>query len=398
MFEKELDGLRQKGLLREVADRTGRQVPTIRVGGRELVNFSSNDYLGLSASRGLALAAAGAAGDHGAGAGSARLLSGGTVLHRELEEKAASFTGAAAALLFNSGYHANTGAVPALAGPECVIFSDELNHASIIDGCRLSRAKTVIFRHADAGHLEGLLRAERPKSKRALIVTESVFSMDGDIAPLDAITDLSARFGADLYVDDAHAFGVLGKGKGGLAHFGLDRGENSGNGGPAIIRMCTFSKALGSYGAFVASEKGVIEWLKNTARTFVFSTALPPSVAGASLAALEVLGSPEGLSLVEKLQGNIRHVREGLAGAGGPCFPGKAGADGSPIVPVLLNGVDEALRASRRLFDAGFYVPAIRPPTVRTPRLRLQVSAAHGAHDIDSLLAALALVQNGKTA
>ncbi len=384
MFEKKLDGLRQKNLLREIKDRTGRQGPTVCIDGKDLANFSSNDYLGLAGDSRLAEAAAAAAGRYGAGAGAARLLSGGTALHKELEGKAASFTGAGAVLLFNSGYHANTGAIPALAGPECTIFSDELNHASIIDGCRLSRARTVIFRHADAGHLEELLRSERAKNEKALIVTESVFSMDGDIAPLEAIFGLSARHGADLYVDDAHAFGVLGQGRGSLAHFGLDRGNKS-PGGQAIIQMCTFSKALGSYGAFVASDKEVIEWLKNTARTFIFSTALPPPVAGASLAALEILGRPEGLSLVEKLHANIGHVRGKLALAG----IGEACAGKSPIVPVLLNGVNEAVSASRRLSDAGFYVPSIRPPTVKTPRLRLQVTAAHSAGDIDSLLAAL---------
>ncbi len=399
MFEKKLDALRRNGLLREITDRAGRQGPSIFVNGENLLNFSSNDYLGLAANGKLIEAAAAAARRYGAGAGAARLLSGGTLLHHELERQAASFTGYEAAVLFNSGYHANTGAIPALAGPECTIFSDELNHASIIDGCRLSKAKTVIFRHADTGHLEELLLAERPKSERAFIITESVFSMDGDIAPLDGIFNLAARHGADLYVDDAHAVGVLGGGRGSLAHFGLAAGnDKKNNSGPSIVQMCTFSKALGSYGAFVAAGREVIEWLKNTARTFIFSTALPPSAAGASLAAMGILGSAEGSSLVGKLHANRQALQEGLAKAGfegffpqeRDCSPDSVR---SPIVPVLLNGVEEAMLASRRLFDAGFYVPAIRPPTVKSPRLRLQVTAAHSKSDMDSLIATLQSMQ-----
>ncbi len=388
MFEKEMEGLRKNGLLREVRDRAGRQGPSIFVDGKNLVNFSSNDYLGLAANSALIEAAAAAAQKCGAGAGAARLLSGGSGLHGELERKAASFTGCDAALLFNSGYHANTGSIPALAGPDCTIFSDELNHASIIDGCRLSRARTVIYRHADPAHLEELLVSERPKSERALVVTESVFSMDGGIAPLDCIFDLSARHGASLYVDDAHALGVLGGGKGSLAHFGLDRENkkrNSKTSEPVVMQMCTFSKALGSYGAFVAAPKEIIDWLRNTARTFIFSTALPPSVVGASLAAMDILDSGEGRSLVEKLRANIEAIHEGLAAAGLEGFSALL----SPIVPVLLGGVEETMNASRRLLEAGFYVPAIRPPTVKRPRLRLQVTAAHCGVDIGALLAAL---------
>ncbi len=378
MFEKKLDGLRQKNLLREIKDRTGRQGPTVCIDGKDLANFSSNDYLGLAGDSRLAEAAAAAAGRYGAGAGAARLLSGGTALHKELEGKAASFTGAGAVLLFNSGYHANTGAIPALAGPECTIFSDELNHASIIDGCRLSRAKTVIFRHADPEHLGRLLKAERAENERALIITESVFSMDGDIAPIEDIFGLCERYGADLYVDDAHAVGVLGAGRGSLAHFGLTPS------GPAVIQMGTFSKALGSYGAFIAADIGIIGWLKNTARTFIFSTALPPSVAGASLAALEILDSGEGLSLMEKLHANRNLLYNGLSKQGFDMGDTK-----SPVIPVFVGGIDEAVLASKRLLDAGFYVPAIRPPTVNRARLRLQVTAAHSESHINSLLAAL---------
>ncbi|MDA8090671.1 MAG: 8-amino-7-oxononanoate synthase [Nitrospiraceae bacterium] len=378
LLDEQLNELGRKKLLREIMDRQGPQGAAVSVNGKTLVNFSSNDYLGLAASPRLISASMAASRDFGAGAGAARLLAGGTRLHKELEEKAAAFTGHEAALLFNSGYHANTGTIPALAGPDCTIFSDELNHASIIDGCRLSRAKTVIFRHADPEHLGRLLKAERAENERALIITESVFSMDGDIAPIEDIFGLCERYGADLYVDDAHAVGVLGAGRGSLAHFGLTPS------GPAVIQMGTFSKALGSYGAFIAADIGIIGWLKNTARTFIFSTALPPSVAGASLAALEILDSGEGLSLMEKLHANRNLLYNGLSKQGFDMGDTK-----SPVIPVFVGGIDEAVLASKRLLDAGFYVPAIRPPTVNRARLRLQVTAAHSESHINSLLAAL---------
>ena len=371
------------GLYREAADRASSQGASISIGGRALVNFASNDYLGLAGHEALVLASQKAARDFGSGAGAARLLAGGTGLHAALEHKAAWFADAPAALLFNSGYHANTGAIPALAARGDLILSDELNHASIIDGCRLSKADTLIYRHADTAHLRNLLEGPDGKGRRRkLIVTESVFSMDGDIAPLPALRELAAEHGAILYMDEAHAIGVLGGGRGGLRHFGLSGGRN--DGGPPIVLMGTFSKALGSYGAFVAADRGTIDWLRNTARTFIFSTALPPGPAGAALAALKLFEEGTGGELVGKLWENRQIFFDGLLKAGFETGPTR-----TPIVPVLFGGIQEALRAADGLLAAGFYAPAIRPPTVKRPRLRLQVSAAHSRDDLDRLLSAL---------
>ena len=396
MFEHEIERLRAAGLFREPpAGKTDRACPQgalIRLEGRDLVNFASNDYLGLAAHEALVLAAQDAARDFGAGGGASRLLSGGTVLHATLEQEAASFTGAPAALLFNSGYHANTGAIPALAAEEDLIFSDELNHASIIDGCRLSRAETLIYRHADTGHLRGLLEGACGRNKktkgRKFIVTESVFSMDGDIAPLPAIAELAAEHGAVLYVDEAHAVGVLGGflGRGGLARFGLSAGRREG--GPGIISMSTFSKALGSYGAFVAADKGTVDWLRNTARTFIFSTALPPAPVAVALASLKLLREDAGRALIERLWGNRQTLYDGIRRNGFETGPTE-----TPIIPILFDGAAEVLAASAALREAGFYVPAIRPPTVRRPRLRLQASAAHSPGQIERLLTALGKIK-----
>ena len=385
MFEREIGKLRGMGLFRQIADRASLQGPHIVIGGRRLVNFASNDYLGLAGNGALIAASQKAAAEYGAGGGAARLLAGGTALHEELEREAAVFMRAPAALLFNSGYHANMGAIPAMAGEGGAIFSDQLNHASIIDGCRLSRAETFVYRHADMSHLQKMLEASKAGQK--LIVTESVFSMDGDIAPLATLYGLARDYQAVLYVDEAHAIGVLGGGRGGLSHSGLP--HQPGSGSPAVIRMGTFSKALGSYGAFVAADAGTIDWLKNTARTFIFSTALPPATAAASMAALKLVDSPAGQALLAKLRENIERLSRGLAQMGfcaGACSPG------TPIIPVFFDTVEEALRASAGLHEAGFYAPAIRPPTVKRPRLRLQVSAAHSAEDIDGLLEALAKI------
>ena len=375
VFEEEISRLRAMGLFREFLDRESPQGRLIAIGGRSLVNFASNDYLGLAASGTLIQAAQSATAEFGAGGGAARLLAGGAVLHGELERAAASFMGAPAALLFNSGYHANAGAIPAIAGHGDAIFSDELNHASIIYGCRLSKAETFIYRHADASHARQLL--EKSGARRKLIITESVFSMDGDLAPLDGLHELAASSGAMLYVDEAHAIGVLGGGRGGLRHFGLTPGAH-------VVQMGTFSKALGSYGAFIAAGTDAAGWLRNAARTFIFSTALPPGPVGASLAALKLIGSDAGAALMARLWENREMLFEGLRKAGFETGPTR-----TPVIPVLFDGVGDALRASHGLREAGFYAPAIRPPTVMRPRLRLQVSAAHTRADTESLLEAM---------
>lgn len=377
MFEDELEGLDKRSLLREIKDRATPQGREIEAGGRRLLNFASNDYLGLAGHPALKEAAREALGQYGAGAGASRLLSGGCALHAELEEKTAALKGAEAALVFGSGYAANAGAIPALAGRGDAVFSDELNHASIIDGCRLSRAETFIYRHRDAAHLGELLRSSG--AGRKLVVTDTVFSMDGDLAPLPEIHWLAKESGALLYLDDAHGTGVLGGGKGALSHFAITPE-------PWIIQMGTFSKALGSHGAFVAGDAGTIRWLTNSARSFIFSTALPPPVAAASLAALGLLEKAD--APLKRLRANSEKLLDGLRSLG---FD--AGGPDTPIFAVFAGGVEDVLSLSANLLRTGIYAPAIRPPSAKAPRLRLTVTAAHTDGDIERLLKALKTVR-----
>jgi 8-amino-7-oxononanoate synthase len=380
MFERDIQDLRRQGLLRVIADRGAcceRGLPCgasrITINGVEYLNFSSNDYLGLASSPVLAEAAKQALGKFPFGAGASRLLSGGTELHRLLETKIAAFKGTESALLFNSGYHANISMIPALASERDIIYSDELNHASIIDGCRLSRARSIIYRHGDIGHLSQLLHKDN--GARKLIVTDTVFSMDGDLAPIKEIAHLCAHVdGTVLYLDDAHGTGVLGNGRGALAHFNI-RPE------PWIIQMGTLSKAIGSFGAFVAASGDIIDWLTNTARGLIFSTALPSCVAAASIAALELIGKES--ALVERLWQNQMNAVEGIKAAGFEIV-----SEDTPIIAVLVGDIQSTLFFAEKLKMNGIYAPAIRPPTVQTPRIRVTVSAAHTAEDISALVKA----------
>jgi 8-amino-7-oxononanoate synthase len=374
MFEHDIDALRKKGLLRVIADRgLPCSASRITLKGVEYLNFSSNDYLGLASSPVLAEAARIALDKYPFGAGASRLLSGGTELHRLLENKIAAFKATESALLFNSGYHANISMIPALASDGDIIFSDELNHASIIDGCRLSRARTIIYRHRDLVHLSQLLHKE--SGARKLIVTDTVFSMDGDIAPVREIVQLCAHTdGAVLYLDDAHGTGVLGNGRGALAHLNI-RPE------PWIIQMGTLSKAIGSFGAFAAASKVIIDWLTNTARGLIFSTALPSCVVAASVAALDLI--TEESSMVKRLWENQRRAVEGIKAAGFEIV-----SEDTPIIAVLVGDIQATLSFAGELKMSGIYAPAIRPPTVTAPRIRVTVSAAHTDEDISALLKA----------
>ncbi|TAN43264.1 MAG: 8-amino-7-oxononanoate synthase [Nitrospirae bacterium] len=383
MFDKNLEGLRQKNLLRKICDRgaipSGKDPSKILISGIEYVNFASNDYLGLAGRIELAEAAKKAIDTYGAGAGASRLLAGGTEIHNELERSIAEFKATEAALLFNSGYTANISAIPALAGEDCTIFSDELNHASIVDGCRLSRAKKIIYRHTDTEHLSGLL--EQSKGEK-IVITETVFSMDGDIAPIADLLRLCKDHKALLYLDDAHGTGVLGEGRGTLKHFGIEPDSS-------IIQMGTFSKALGSLGAFIAGDKAVIDWLVNTARGFIFSTALPASVVAASLAAIGLIRSDK--RLIERLRTNRACLFDGLKQLGFDTMKSE-----TPIIPLNTGSIENSLSLSQQLSDQGIYAPAIRPPTVPTPRLRLTVTAAHTGSDMEKLLSALKEWQSAK--
>ena len=373
MFLEKLEILKKENLLRYITDRDSEQGPVIVISGKEYINFASNDYLGLAGHTYIKEKAKNAIDFYGFGAGASRLLGGGCSLHKELEERTALFKCTEASLVFNSGYAANAGILPSIADKDFTIFSDELNHASIIDGCRLSGAKLYIYRHKDLSHLGELL--EKGSSEKKLVVTDTVFSMGGDIAPLKGIYEICRNNDALLYIDDAHGTGVLGNGKGALSHFQI-RPE------PWIIQMGTFSKALGSYGAFVAGSSAVIQWILNTARSFVFSTALPPCIVAGSLAGLELVERDSGPLL--KLRSNREKLANGLSALGFDIMGSE-----TPIIPIKTGTIKDTLRISRRLFEKGIYAPAIRPPTVKTPRIRITVTAAHTEEDIERLIEAL---------
>jgi len=376
MFKKELDGLKEKSLLRKL--RTVESVRGTRavVDGREYTLFCTNDYLGLSSHPAVCAAAKDAIDDAGFGSGSAPLIAGRSAYHEKLEQEIASFKRAETALLFGSGYLANTGLIPALASQGDVILSDSLNHASIVDGCRLSRAEVRVYRHTDVSSLEDKLK-EPSGFNRRWIVTEGVFSMDGDIAPMPEITALAEKYGATVIIDDAHATGAIGSGgRGTLEHFGLPADN--------VVQMGTLGKAVGSYGAFVAGPRDVAGWLVNSARSFMFSTALPIPVCAAASAALGVIkGNPERRARMAR---NAEKLRGSLAAMGLTVL-----GDGTPIIPVLAGEAMTAVGMSATLMEKGFLAPAIRPPTVPEgeSRIRFTVSALHTAEDIDALTDAL---------
>lgn len=384
-FNDNLKYLDHKGLLRRISDRgilSGEhRIPSlarIELDGVEYVNFASNDYLGLSSSPALVDAARRALVTFPFGTGASRLLCGGTTLHTKLEEAVARFKQTKAALVFNSGYQANVSGIAALAQEGDVIFSDELNHASIVDGCRLSKAKKVVYKHRDVEHLSSLMQKE--SAARKIVISDTVFSMDGDIAPVGELYALCASIpNTILYVDDAHGTGVLGGGHGALAHFNL-KPE------PWIVQMGTFSKALGSFGAFIAGSNDMIDWFVNTARGFIYSTALPACVIAASEAAIEIIESDD--RVVERLWRNQRRAVEGLVSAGFDII-----CKDTPIIAVLVGDITETLDFSAKLKQHHIYAPAIRPPTVRTPRIRVTVSAAHADEDIESLINAFSLLR-----
>ncbi|HEU4456643.1 MAG TPA: 8-amino-7-oxononanoate synthase [Longimicrobium sp.] len=376
----DLAALERAGLRRALHPVDERDGAEVVFGGRRMVDFSSNDYLGLASDPRIARAAAEALAG-GTGAAAARLISGNHALHEALEAALAAFKGAEAALLFSSGYAANAGALPALAGPGDALYSDALNHASLIDGCRLSRAAVRVFPHMDVRALDAMLREDAGRYRRRIIVVDAVFSMDGDLFPLDALVEVARRRGAWTYVDDAHGTGVLGDGGRGSA-------ERWGVEGEIDVVMGTLGKALGTAGAFVAGSRTLRDFLLNRARSFVFSTGTPPALAAATLRALEIVRAEPWRR--ERLRANARRLREGLAALGHPA-PGEPNGH---IVPVLIGGEAETMRAGAALRERGWLPAAVRPPTVPpgTSRLRLTLSAAHTPEQVDGLLEALARV------
>jgi len=367
----ELDGLRREARLRSCPPFAGTpSAPTLQ--GQAVLNFCSNDYLGFSRHPALLQAAAEANRTHGVGATASRLVCGDLPPHRALEEAVARHVGAAAALTFPSGYQANLAAITSFAGPEDLIVSDAANHASLIDGCRLSRATVRVFPHRDAPAARQALQGGI--HRRRFLVTESLFSMDGDFAPLPQLREIASESGAILVVDDAHAFGLHGT---------AGAGYCDATGVRPDIHIGTFGKATGSAGGFVAGSRVVIDTLVNLGRTFIFTTGTPPGVAAASAAGLRLFSETTGETARQRLFSNLKHLWRGLDRPEPALL--------SPIVPLIFGENHRAVAASQQLLASGLFVQAIRPPTVPpgTARLRLTLSAAHKTADLDRLIAHL---------
>ena len=370
----ELEQRAEAGLLRRRRMVDGMQQPLLTIDGRTMLAFCSNDYLGLASSPELIAAMQQAAADTGTGSGASHLISGHHRLHHELEQALAQFVGLPAALLFSTGYMANLGIVTALLGRDDAVFADRLNHASLNDAALLSRAALCRYPHNDLQALEKMLSAST--ARRKLVVSDAVFSMDGDIAPVPDLLALCERHDAWLLLDDAHGFGVLGPyGDGVLAHFKLAS--------PRILYMATLGKAAGVSGAFVAGESLLIDYLLQAARTYIFTTAAPPALAGALLAALPIMRRQEGRDHLHHL---IATLRAKLNLRRWRLDPSE-----TPIQPVVIGSNQEALAASDYLQSCGILVPAIRPPTVpqNTARLRISLSAAHSEDQVEKLVATL---------
>jgi glycine C-acetyltransferase/8-amino-7-oxononanoate synthase len=367
-IEERLEEIKSRGLYRRMRLISGPQGPRVLLDGKPVLLLCSNNYLGLADHPRVREAAAEAAMRYGAGCGASRLVSGNMTIHRRLEEQLAEFKRSDACLLFGSGYLANAGVVSALAGEGDVVFSDALNHASIVDGCRLSRAETFVYDHADMDHLEwGLRQAE---GRGSLIVTDGVFSMDGDVAPLAEIVELASRYDTRVMVDEAHATGALGPdGRGSVAEAGLEDEVD--------LVVGTLGKALGSYGAYVCCDRNMAKYLVNTARTLIFSTALPPPAVAAAEAALGMLlDQPRR---IEKLQRNAVVLRDALAEEGFQVPPSR-----TQIVPLVVGDAATAVAASQRALEDGVFAQAIRPPTVPdgSSRLRLAVMSSHTGSEL----------------
>jgi 8-amino-7-oxononanoate synthase len=375
-IDAEADAWSLRGLERRLVA-LGKATPGRVVGeGRSLRNFASNDYLGLASDVRVIEAACLAAVRYGWGAGASPLVSGWREPHEKLAASLTEFEGVEAVALFSSGYAANLGTIAALAGPGDVAYLDRLNHACLVDGVRLSRARLRVYPHADADRLDELLARDRGKFRRSLIATDGVFSMDGDLAPLRRLSEIAERYGAMLLVDEAHGTGVYGGGRGASVHCGVaDR---------VHVRVGTLSKALGSVGGFVAGSRRLVDWLVNRARTLVYSTGLPPSAAAAAGRALEIIQAEPDRR--DRLYDLSMELRARLTDLGVPDIE-----LGGPIVPVIVGDPAEAVRLSARLLEAGCLVPAIRPPTVPegTARLRISLTAAHEPADVAHLIAAL---------
>lgn len=378
-LRRALDALTRDSLLRSPRVHEAAHAPELLIHGARVINLCSNDYLGLAADPAIARAAAEALHEHGLGAGAARLVTGTHALHRRAEATLARYVAKPSALLFSTGYAANVGSVQALVGKGDVIFSDALNHASLIDGARLSRARVIVYRHGDPEHLRELLAAHRAEHSVALVITESLFSMDGDTAPLRELRALCDTYDAGLYVDEAHAIGVLGpSGRGLCAELDVH----------ADVLMAGLGKAFGCTGAFVAGSTDLTQLLENRARSFVFSTAAPHALAAATITACELVERADDRRA--QLIANAIHVREQLTTFGYHVLPGRG-----PIVPAIIGSPDAVMTLSRSLFERGVFVQGIRPPTVPpgTSRLRITPIATHSEAQLTRALAAFAALR-----
>jgi glycine C-acetyltransferase len=379
-LKDELAKLEADGTLLHPRTLEGPQRARARYDGRDVINLASNNYLGLADHPRLTQAASRAALEFGAGTGAVRTIAGSMTMHRELERRFAEFKHADSALMFQSGFTSNAGTVAAILDRDDVVISDRLNHASIIDGARLSRAEIKVFEHKDADHADRLLRETAGSGRRQLLVTDGVFSMDGDIAPLPALVEVAERHGAIMMVDDAHASGVLGDGGAGTVdHFGLH--------GRVDVQVGTLSKAFGVVGGFIAGPGHLIEWLQNRGRPYLFSNSAPPAVVAASIAALDVLrDEPDRL---RRLWTNTALFKDGLRAMG---FD--TGASETPITPVIAGDASTAQALADRLFDEGVFAPAIVFPTVARDQARVRtiVTADHTEDDLREAVEAFARV------
>jgi 8-amino-7-oxononanoate synthase len=377
MFEDALTSLKTRHLYRTLRCIASGQDAAITLHTQVYRNFGSNNYLGLAGHPEVKAAAADAVMRYGVGAGASRLITGTMTLHEECEAALAAFAGTEAALLFGGGYAANVGLIPALIGPDGAVFADRYNHASLVDGCRLSRATFKIYRHKALDQLEQLLERTAP-SRHKLIVTDAVFSMDGDLAPLPELLTLAHRYNTLLLVDDAHGTGVMGpSGRGTCEHFGLPHDDR-------LIHMGTLSKALGGFGACVTGSSSLIAYLQNRCRSFLYTTAPPPALAAAAMAALKIIDrEPERRAALwrhrHRCAAALRQLGYDLMGSE------------TPIIPVRIGDPATAVAMAEALLARGCFVPAIRPPTVPkgTDRLRLSLMATHTEDDITALLDAL---------
>ena len=375
-IKEELSQIHDKKLFRLLTELETGQSPEVTIDGKKYVLLGSNSYLGLSVDPKVVEAARLALEIYGTGSGGSRLVSGSSDLHRVLEHRIAEFKNTEAAILFSSGYLANIGTISALVGSNDIIYSDELNHASIIDGARLSRASVRIYKHLDLNHLKELLESDKDKNCKRLIVTDSVFSMDGDLVPLLELVEISERYGCMLMIDEAHATGVLGKrGSGATEHYGVeDR---------VPVVMGTLSKAIGSLGGYIAGSQELIDFIRNRVRSYIFDTSLPPASVAASIAAIDIIqNEPERR---EHLWNLVNQFKSGITETGLTILPSH-----SAIIPVLIGEAEPALNFAKALREYGVFTPAVRPPSVPHGmcRIRVTIMAKHNERHITRALSA----------